>query len=229
MPDSARKTQLTITRVDVQPNGAYSIDRSKSFTAMLNPSDFKQKRQISYNTEPVLGQVGSQTKFSAVAPDTVNFSILLDGTGAVPRVPGQPPLEVAQHIATLNAVVYKYDGSEHEPDHVRLLWGTWIFYGRMRSMSVQYTLFKPSGDPLRAKVDLEFVEFMSAKETELIADRSSPDLSHLVIVRDGDTLPLLCNRIYGDPSYYREVAHFNRLNSFRRLTPGSRLYFPPLE
>jgi len=62
---------------------------------------------------------------------------------------------------------------------VRVLWGTLIFYGRMSSMSVQHTLFKPSGDPLRAKVDLTFVEFISAKEADLLANRSSPDLTHL--------------------------------------------------
>lgn len=229
MSESARKSQMTITRVDVEKNGSYKINRSKTFSAMLNPSDFTQTRAIRYNTEPVQGQVGSQTKFAAIEPDSVKFALLFDGTGATPRVPGQPPLEVAQHLKNLDAIVYNYDGSEHEPNHVRLLWGTWIFYGRMKSMSVAYSLFKPNGEPLRAKVDLTFVEFMSAKEAELKADRSSPDLSHLVYVRDGDTLPLLCNRIYGDPSYYREVARHNGLDGFRTLTPGQRLHFPPLE
>ena len=70
---------------------------------------------------------------------------------------------------------------------------------------------------------------MSTKEQELAANRSSPDLSHLVEVRDGDTLPLLCDRIYGDAAYYVDVARFNGLDNFRQLTPGVRLHFPPLE
>ena len=44
----------------------------------------------------------------------------------------------------------------------------------------------------------------------------------------GDTLPLLCDRIYSDPSYYPDVARFNNLSDFRRLQPGQRLHFPPL-
>ena len=229
MPDSGAKSQLTITRAEIAADGSMTIDRTKSFTAMLNPSEFKHKREIRYNTRATLGQVGSDTRFSAVQPDTVTFSILLDGTGVVPVAPANRNKEVADHVKALNDVVYKYDGEDHEPDHVRLLWGTLILYGRLQSMAVQYTLFKPSGDPLRAKIDLEFVGFMSTKEAELAANRSSPDLSHLVEVRDGDTLPLLCNRIYGDPAYYPEVARHNKLDSFRQLTPGDRLHFPPLE
>jgi nucleoid-associated protein YgaU len=223
-----RKTQLTITRVEVSPDGSIRIDRTKTFTAMLNPSDVEHKRAIRYNTKMTLGQVGTDAKFSGVAPDTVKFSLLLDGTGAVPAGAGAPT-EVADQVTALNNVVYKYDGEEHQPDHVRLLWGTLILYGRMQSMSVNYTLFKPSGDPLRAKVSLEFVGFMSTKEAELAANRSSPDLTHLVEVREGDTLPLLCVRIYGDPGYFLDVARFNGLDGFRRLEPGARLQFPPLE
>jgi len=47
-------------------------------------------------------------------------------------------------------------------------------------------------------------------------------------VRDGDTLPLLCHRIYGDPGYYLDVARHNQLTDFRQLRPGAKLHFPPL-
>ena len=106
--------------------------------------------------------------------------------------------------------------------------GTIIFFGRLDAMSVRYTLFKPSGAPLRARVELSFVGTMSKKEGELVSNKSSPDLSHTVTVVEGDTLPLLCDRIYSDPSYYPDVARFNNLSDFRRLQPGQRLHFPPL-
>jgi nucleoid-associated protein YgaU len=78
-------------------------------------------------------------------------------------------------------------------------------------------------------VDLQFVGSMSKSEEQLVSNRSSPDLSHIVLVREGDTLPLLCASIYGDPSYYPDVARFNGLLEFRDLKPGAKLHFPPLE
>lgn len=226
---SGQKTQLTLTRAIVRPEGTVTVDAGVSFTAMVNPAELSHEHSITYNTRPTLGQVASDAKFSAMNPDRLKFAIVLDGTGVVPSAsPGAAPQDVQTLLMQLYQVVYSYVSDRHEPSHVRVLWGTIIFFGRLDTMSVRYTLFKPSGDPLRARVEMSFVGTMSKKEGELVSNKSSPDLSHTVLVVEGDTLPLLCDRIYSDASYYPEVARFNNLADFRRLQPGSRLHFPPL-
>jgi hypothetical protein len=227
---SAAKKQLSLTACTVSSTGTVTVDKSKSYSLVINPSEFSHERSICYNSKRALGQTGSDLKFSAVNPDKVTFSVLFDGTGVVP-IPADStaPADVEGQLDALSAVVYTYNGTTHEPNHVQLLWGTLIFYGRLQSISTQYTLFKPSGAPLRAKSSLSFSGFLSKKEGELSANRNSPDLSHLIEVRAGDTLPLLCHRIYGDSSYYLKVAQFNGLQNFRRLPPGTQLHFPPLE
>ena len=91
-------------------------------------------------------------------------------------------------IQQLEDIVYQYDGNNHEPKHVKLLWGSLIFYGRLTTMTVEYTLFEPSGKPLRAKVKLAFTGFMSKEERALRANKSSPDLTHYIEFKAGDTL-----------------------------------------
>ena len=59
--------------------------------------------------------------------------------------------------------------------------------------------------------------------------KSSPDLTHERVVKEGDNLPLMTYRIYGDPKYYLEVARVNGLTNFRKLTPGQKIVFPPIE
>jgi len=83
----------------------------------------------------------------------------------------------------------------------------------------------PSGEPLRAKVDLAFVGTMGTKEEALTANRSSPNLTHVVLVKAGDSLPLLCHRIYGDSAYYAAVARYNRIANFRVIRPGPKIVF----
>ena len=226
---AGQKTQMTLTRYTVGAGGSIAINSAVTFTAMVNPAEVTHEHSISYNMRPILGQLGSDAKFSAINPDRLRFSIVLDGTGVVPpATPTGTPKDVKTSLLELNQVVYTYVSDKHEPSHVRVLWGSLIFFGRMASMTTKYTLFKPSGEPLRAKVDMQVVGTMSKKENELVSNRSSPDLSHSVLVVEGDTLPLLCHRIYSDSSYYPEVARFNNLSDFRRLTPGMRLHFPPL-
>jgi len=221
---AAQKKKLKISPCTVDDSGNVTVKSSGAFEAMLNPSSYTHGYSIEYNKKEALGQLGSDSKFSGINPEKVNFDLLLDGTGVVEGTTD----DVKTQVTNLTDLVYKYDGSTHEPNHVQLLWGSLIFYGRLESLSVEYTLFKPSGEPLRAKVKLAFAGFMTKEEEALRANRSSPDLSHVIEVKAGDTLPLLCYKVYQDSSYYLEVARFNNLNKFRQLKPGTKLHFPPL-
>ena len=48
-------------------------------------------------------------------------------------------------------------------------------------------------------------------------------------LRAGETLAGLCQQIYGDPALYLKVARANQFDSVRRLPPGTRVRFPPLQ
>ena len=52
--------------------------------------------------------------------------------------------------------------------------------------------------------------------------------AELYTVKPGDTLPLMCFQVYGDPRHYLVVAEFNRIDDFRQLTVGAPIVFPPL-
>jgi len=218
------KKKLTLSPCTVDDSGNVSVDDGASFEVMLNPSNYSHTYSIAYNKKEALGQLASDTKFSGIKPEKVSFDIVIDGTGVV-ELAGD---DVKTQVKALTDIVYKYDGNNHEPNHVRVLWGSLIFFGRLESMDVEYTLFKPSGEPLRAKVKLAFAGFMSKEEEALRANRSSPDLSHRIEVKAGDTLPALCYRVYKDSSYYLEVAKANNITNFRDIAPGSTLHFPPL-
>ncbi len=93
-------------------------------------------------------------------------------------------------------------------------------------MAVSYVLFDSSGVPLRATVTMNFTQFLTEQEKEALAKKSSPDLTHYVVFKAGDTLPSLCHQIYNDSSYYPEVAAYNQLSSVRgiRLVPNSTFH-----
>ena len=225
---SGSKSLLTISCCDNngQPTG------EGQFQAMINPASLNHQLGISYNTDnsnnlPV-GKSAVESKLSQYQQEKLSFDLVLDGTGVVPVSAQQEP-DVSKQIKQLKNVVYHYVGEKHEPSIVKLQWGqSFSFVGRLSSMTVDYTLFKPGGDPLRAKIKLNFGSYMSNKQEALKADRQSPDLTHQVLVKAGDTLPNLCYRIYRDSSYYLAVAEFNQLDSVSVLTPGRQLYFPPL-
>jgi nucleoid-associated protein YgaU len=125
-------------------------------------------------------------------------------------------------------LAFDYDGQIHSPNFIQLAWGTLIFNCRLSTLNISYTLFKPDGTPLRAKADVTFIEYRNQQQIAKQENKQSADLSHLVTVKGGDTLPLLCYRIYGSSVYYAEVARINGLSGFRKLVAGEKILFPPL-
>lgn len=204
-----------------------------TFEATINPEKYSHKLGLQYSGATdasgsgAVGKSSAITKFSKAEAEKIDFSITLDGTGVVPDAAGQT---VADQIAKLRDIAYDYDGDTHEPNPVKIVWGEGLegFYGRLTSMGLEYTLFHPEGAPLRAKVSLSFVEAVTEGMEAREANRSSPDMTHMVMVREGDTLPLLCHRIYNDAARYMEVARTNNLDGFRALMPGTLLRFPPI-
>ncbi|HEX4164612.1 MAG TPA: hypothetical protein VHZ55_03995 [Bryobacteraceae bacterium] len=227
---NVKKLKITSCTEDEKGNIKVSSSASDTFEVMINPAAYTHQRSVVRSGQRFLGSSGSRNKFDSILPEILTFDeIVLDGTGAVANSkPGKPAPDVKTQVANLVRVAYTFSGEKHEPPWVRLLWGDLIFFGCLTSLKVTYTLFKPTGEPLRAKISLAFKSTLSPEEEAKRANRSSPDLSHQVTVLAGDTLPLLCHRIYNDSSYYPEVARFNELDDFRNLRPGTQLLFPPL-
>lgn len=220
---------MTIQACSLDSNGSPTADGSK-FETMINPESYKKEHAINYNKDKVLGKLAPELKFNNYNEEKISFDFVIDGTGvsdAINMV--SSPRAVKEQIKDLKDIAYTYDGSMHQPKPVKLSWGPMSFFGRLTSMGVNYTLFKPDGSPLRAKVNLAFSEYVNRVEESKRASRSSPDLSHTRVVKAGDTLPLLCHEIYRDSSLYPYIARANNLTDFRNMAPGTRLSFPPIQ
>ena len=89
-------------------------------------------------------------------------------------------------------------------------------------------MFDKFGLPIRAKISASFTERTPSGLGSLLSMLSSPDLTHKIVVKDGDILPLLTYQIYNNQTYYLQVARANKLKNFRKLQAGTTLTFPPI-
>lgn len=210
---------------------AYSDTRFQElvdqYTLQINPESYKHQHSASYAKNDATDTAGVTTKFIVLEPQKLQFEFYLDATGVVPGV-----TDVAAEIKRFKAVAYSYNGTIHSANYLTVTWGKGAegtgFQCRLTSLDIDYVLFRPDGTPLRAKLAVGFEQYLSPDALALLANKNSPDMSHLRTVAIGDKLPNLCYQIYGDSKYYLDVARHNRLDNFRRLTPGSTLSFPPL-
>jgi nucleoid-associated protein YgaU len=213
------------------------------FELPINPEQFSQAFKVEYDLQQTPGSKGHDPKFKFSRPEELKLDFTFDGTGVVPignqNARADQPRQfykdlVGQVQAFLN-IVYTMDGKTHKPNFLRLLWGDFPFGNKegfnciLKDLQINYTLFSPDGKPLRAKLSATFVNFIEQVRRVQEEGKKSPDVTHLRKVKAGDTLPLMSYEVYGDPTYYLQVATVNGLVNFRRLATNADLRFPPIE
>jgi len=230
MPETGKLEKMLILAFsdsEKAENGGV-IDADDMFEALINPESYtlQYKLKFSGGTQGQ-GTSGAQLKYEYTEPEEITFDFLFDNTGIID---GQPRASIAEDLKKFKDVLIAYKGDSHEPRHFKLVWGeNSIFKGRVTEVSINHKMFKPDGTPIRATATVKFRSSIEEQKRAAQENRSSPDLTHIRKVKYGDTLHLMCYRIYGDPKYYLQVAEANGLDNFRRLKPGTDIFFPPLE
>ncbi|REC51344.1 LysM peptidoglycan-binding domain-containing protein [Chryseobacterium piscium] len=234
-----------------------ALIKSNAFVATINPTSFSIAYKTFQNTDQAAGTSNTNAKYEKSLAPSLQIEFLFDDTGVTDSNPGNTLINklkklkkastnvteknyVTQQITDFYAATGKFIGNIHKPSNVILRWGSSLasgassnsayeFKGILTDLTMEYKLFDSEGKPLRVVAKATFSESISPELMKTIDNTNSPDLTHKRTVQDGDTLPLMTERIYGDSKYYLEVAKVNNLIDFRQLKPGSEVYFPPLD
>lgn len=209
--------------IEAYRDAEYTDKDSVEFTAMFNPQQYAIKYEVESDDTSGSGTSGSAPTFQRLKPQDLTLDFTIDGTGATGET-----VDVPDKIEEFLAVAYEYHGDEHRPRYLKIIWGTLIFKCVLKSANIQHSLFNPEGKSLRAKITSIFTGFIEDNLRAAQEDSSSPDLTHMRVVKDGDTLPLMVFKIYGDSKYYFQVAKVNNLKNLKKLKTGQKIYFPPL-
>ena len=214
---------------------------SNAFNAFINPENYSVTYKTEFDSQQSIGTPKSEQRYIASPPTDLNLEFLFDGTGVVQKNNGNRLLNlitggsdfaretVKKQLDDFYQATGQYNGGIHRPYHVIISWGEFLFRGVLSEFTIEYKLFDNEGLPLRAVGKAKFCESISSTLAEAECKTNSPDLTHTRMVKAGDTLPLMTERIYGDDKYYLEVARINNITSFRQLQPGTEIFFPPIE
>ena len=209
--------------IEAYTDPEYTNRDGMSFTAMFNPEQFALKYEIESDESSGSGTSGSAPTFQRMKPQDLSLDFTIDGTGSTGEV-----VDVPEKIEEFLSVAYEYQGDQHRPRYLKIVWGTLIFKCVLKTANIQHSLFNHDGKTIRAKITASFTGFIEDNLRAAQEDSSSPDLTHIREVKDGDTLPLMTYKIYGDPKYYFHIAQVNKLKNIKKLETGQQIYFPPL-
>ncbi len=205
-----------------------------------SPEALEMDQSNQYNsTEPIGGF--PKTTFSAQKPDKLTLTLSIKEKDTIELASSDLKKvlksgDLSKHIgdtadeqiSSLKGVVWKYDGSNHQPPFVKIIYGDFLFKGICKDFSEKKVHVDAEGKLICAKVILKFESTISPDLAKKKAGNQSPDMTHYYTVKEGETLPYISNKIYGTTSLYLALAKFNKLSSPRLLKAGEKIIIPPL-
>lgn len=192
---------------------------------MFNPESIAIDEEIDWDAQCPPGNEGSDYLYNKTKPRKFRIEFTLDGTGVNTNGTKIP---IASQIASFRAATTGIRGDLHRPNFLLVQYGTFVSTCILNSSTVTYTMFDMHGLVIRAKINASFTERTVKVLSDILGMLSSPDLTHKVEVKHGDTLPLLTYNIYNNQTYYLQVAKVNKLKNFRNLKAGTTIVFPPI-
>lgn len=193
----------------------------------INPEKVKFGKGIRYAEDKQLGSPNGSNVYVRYQPETLHFECLLDMTNAMEDDDEKKP--VHDQVNEIEARLYDYNTEGHRPSFVKVEYGDITFFGQLKTLETEYTLFDADGMPLRAELKVTLTGYCSQKEEKKHFSKRSPDVSRLVTLKEGQTLAALCDEIYGDALLVGQVARFNNLNGYRSIPAGTQLLMPMLK
>jgi Contractile injection system tube protein/LysM domain len=209
-------------------------DGRTQIQALYNPEKYSVNKSVQYAEIGIPGLDEPVLQFIRGQNEKVTLDLFFDTTE-------QGMVDNVEDVRDLTLDVYtllKADPETHAPPRFTIEWGTArSLFGQgytsslcvMESMNEEFTLFAPTGEPLRAKltvtirmaasVDLQFQE----------NPRNSPDRTKIVMVVRGQRISDIAYQQYGDPTQWRAIADANpTITNPRFLDAGTTLTVPSL-
>lgn len=221
---------MPLTRATIEILDSDAVDESRGLPALFevqfNPTEYTLAKGAQIAEIAIPGIDSPIQQFVRGQTEKLTLELFFDSTeGGM----GDAATDVRERTRSIYQLV-KMQPRTHAPPRIRFTWGQGLsFKAIVESVQQKFTLFSPTGTPLRARVSTTFREYKTLEEQLAELNLQSADHTRTRVVARGDTIDNIAAEAYGDPALWRFVAAHNRLSRPRTLVPGSVLALPPLE
>jgi hypothetical protein len=199
------------------------VEGGETINCAFNPETYSISKSNVWSYKPTQGKDLPDPEFGGGLPMTFRLSLLLDTSL------GESGASVKDQANTLMQAMH---GGGSAPKFIKFSWGSVSLpKAAPMSISVNYALFHPNGEPIRAFVDLELAQAEQLTPAGKAQNPTTRGIAGLTThtVRDGDSLPSIAFNAYGDAARWRVLAEANGIDDPLRLARGTSLSVPRLD
>lgn len=195
----------------------------------FNPNSCTIEKEVNYGKLKATGSGASIQQFVNGNAKRLLMELFFDTTDKVGTNASEKEIDVREQYTNYIDLLLSVDGELHAPPVCRFVWGKGIdFTGLVESAKTNFTKFRPSGVPVRARVPIVFTEYKTADFHKSKVKPESTDKTKVWTVSEEDELWTIASEEYSDVSHWRTIADHNDLDNPRDIEPGQKLELPPL-
>ena len=212
----------------------------ETLKVQFNPAEYALSEHVNYAEKNIPGFPGPIVQFISGAATTLKLSLTFDTydtpengvltteLGTVrPSMLLHQPTDVSKLTGKVSKAV-AIAGSLHRPPTVTFAWGALRFKGVITELQQTFTMFMPSGMPVRARMELTLTSVTDVAHKKKESPFESPDRTKYRTVHQGEHLWNFAVQGYGDPEEWRVIARENGLMNPLDLQPGQVIKLPAL-
>lgn len=202
----------------------------------FNPNEYTISKSNDWPTDPVVGAAFPKLQFKGGHARELKLTLLFDATDSGSRDVRKVTDRLFK-MMEINPKLPSGNKNKGRPPMVTFSWPSTVGFKMVAtSLSVQFTLFKPDGTPIRAQASLSLhqAEKADSRSSSGPAAAQNPTTraqagarSH--VIRDGDSLQSIAYLVYGNAVPWRTIAEANGIDDPMRLQRGATLAIPLLE
>lgn len=136
-------------------------DKDKEIPVMFNPSEYKISKSVNYNTQNVQGTKDKPITYKNMEPASFEVELFFDCdmkyNSKKEKIAEQNVRKYTDRILKLLSPVKTSKGAIVPPICL-FMWGKFLFVGYISSATQTFTKFTQEGIPIRATVNLTFME-----------------------------------------------------------------------
>ncbi len=218
------------------------IEGGEEISCLFNPKEYTLQKTNQWQIQPVTGASLPTAQFGGGQGQKLQLDLLFDKSD---EENGDVRTITDKLFAAMEATKSDATGTNTaRPPMIEFVWGmTSTFNAVCDSLSIQFTMFRPDGVPIRAQARISLIQVQSATSGQANAGTGTrqpgqaPGTNpttrgmagvHSHVVRDGDSLPSIAFAAYGDATLWRTVARANGIDDPMRLQRGAVLSIPTL-
>lgn len=199
---------------------------------MFNPYEYTISKSNTYDQKPKNNSDVVHAEFKQSGSQNLKLSLFFDTYEQRSDVSQETEklwkLMSVSRTDPKDAAKQKTETKKKRPPYVRFEWGVFQFTAVITEMTQKFTLFLHDGTPVRATVDVTFMQFDKGYERHQNPTSGGGPLQKVRQVVAGDRLDLIAHEEYGDADKWPEIANANKVRDLSAIQPGQKLLIPDL-